>query len=165
MQQGQIVLVDTNIIIEAFRVRCWKALTAYYRVETVEKCYEEALTGDRLRPGYVEVDRVALKEKLVIHRVTSIELASLALTCPDADALDAGERHLFAHAHGRPDAWIATCADRAAVRIAFTLDWKERLYSLEVLSKPTGAKPALKRHFTEEWLSEVRTDFVLGRLG
>ena len=165
MQQGQIVLVDTNIIIEAFRVRCWKALTAYYRVETVEKCYEETLTGDRLRPGYVEVDPAVLKGKLVINRVASLELAALALTCPDADALDAGERHLFAHAHKRSDAWIATCADRAAVRIAFTLGWKERICSLEMLSKPTGAKPALKRHFTEDWLSQVRTDFVLGRLG
>ena len=165
MQQGQIVLVDTNIIIEAFRARCWKALTAYYRVETVEKCYEEALTGDRLRPGYVEVDPAVLKGKLVINRVASLELAALALTCPDADALDAGERHLFAHAHKRSDAWIATCADRAAVRIAFALGWKERLCSLELLSKLTGAKPALKRHFTEDWLSQVRTDFMLGKLG
>ncbi len=165
MQQGQIVLVDTNIIIEAFRARCWKALTAYYRVETVGKCYEEALTGDRLRPGYVEVDSAALKERLVIHRVASLELAALALACPDADALDAGERHLFAHAHKRPDAWIVTCADRAAVRIAFALGWKERICSLELLSKPTGAKPELKRHFTEDWLSQVRTDFMLGKLG
>jgi len=165
VQQGQVVLVDTNIIIEAFRARCWKALTAYYRVETVEKCYEEALTGDRLRPGYVEVDPAVLKGKLIIHRVASLELAALALTCPYADALDAGERHLFAHAHGRPDAWIATCADRAAVRIAFTLGWKERICSLEALSKPTGAKPALKRHFTEDWLSQVRTDFMLGKMG
>jgi len=165
VQQGQIVLVDTNIIIEAFRARCWKVLTAYYRVETVEKCYEEALTGDRLRPGYVEVDSATLKEKLVINRVASLELAALALACPDADALDAGERHLFAHAHKRSDAWIATCADRVAVRIAFALGWKERLYSLEALARPTGAKPALKRHFTEDWLSQVRTDFMLGRLG
>lgn len=165
MQQGQIVLVDTNIIIEAFRAHCWKALTVYYRVETVEKCYEEALTGDRLRPGYVEVDPAALKGRLVIHRVASLELAALALACPDADALDAGERHLFAHTHGRSDAWIATCADRAAVRIAFALGWKERICSLEVLARPTGAKPALKRHFTEDWLSQVRTDFMLGKLG
>ena len=129
--------------------RCWKALTAYYRVETVEKCYEEALTGDRLRPGYVEVDPAVLKGKLVINRVASLELAALALTCHDADALDAGEQHLFAHAHKHSDAWIATCADRAAVRIAFTLGWKERICSLEVLARPTGAKPALKRHFTE----------------
>ena len=82
MQQGQIVLVDTNIIIEAFRARCWKVLTAYYRVETVEKCYEEALTGDRLRPGYVEVDSATLKEKLVINRVASLELAALAWPVP-----------------------------------------------------------------------------------
>ena len=157
--------MDTNIIIEAFRTRCWKALTSYYRVETVEKCCEEALTGDRLRPGYVEVEAKVLKEKLTIHRVESMEQAALALTCPDVDALDAGERHLFAHAHGRSDAWIATCADRAAVRIALTLGWKERLCSLEVLSKPTGAKPMLKRHFTEDWLSQVRTDFMLGKLG
>lgn len=163
--QGQVVLVDTNIIIEAFRTRCWKALAAYYRVETVEKCYEEALTGDRLRPGYVEVETRALKEKLTIHRVESMEQAALAVACPNVDALDAGERHLFAHAYSRSDAWIATCADRAAVRIALTLGWKERLCSLEVLSKPTGAKPALKRHFTEDWLSEVRTDFALGQLG
>lgn len=164
MQQGQIVLVDTNIIIEAFRARCWKALTAYYRVETVEKCCEEALTGDRRRPGYVEVDSAALKEKLTIHRVTSVDLAGLALAYPDADALDAGERHLFAHAYQRPDAWLATCADRAAVRIAFVLGWKERIFSLEALSKPTGAKPELKRHFTEDWLSQVRTDFMLEKL-
>jgi predicted nucleic acid-binding protein len=163
--QGQVVLVDTNIIIEAFRTRCWKALTTYYRVETVEKCYEEALTGDRLRPGYVEVESKVLKEKLTIHRVETVEQAALTLTCPDVDALDAGERCLFAHAHGRSDAWIATCADRAAVRIALTLGWKERIYSLEVLCKPTGAKPGLKRHFTEDWLSEVRTDFVMGNLG
>ncbi len=157
--------MDTNIIIEAFRTRCWKALTSYYRVETVEKCCEEALTGDRLRPGYVEVEVKVLKEKLTINRVESMEQAALALTCPDVDALDAGERHLFAHAHGRSDAWIATCADRAAVRIALTLGWKERLCSLEVLSRPTGAKPMLKRHFTEDWLSQVRTDFMLGKLG
>ena len=165
MQQGQIVLVDTNIIIEAFRTRCWKALTAYYRVETVEKRCEEALTGDRRRPGYVEVNAKALKEKLIVHRVASLELAELTLSCPDADALDAGERQLFAHAYKRTDGWIVTCADRAAVRIALTLGWKGRIVSLEVLGKPTGAKPALKHHFTEDWLSQVRTDFTLGNLG
>lgn len=165
MDQGQIVLVDTNIIIEAFRTRCWKALIAYYRVETVEKCYEEALTGDRLRSGYVEVDAKVLKERLTVHRVESFEQAALALACPDADALDAGERHLFAHAHGRKDAWIITCADRAAVRIALTLGWNDRICSLEALCKPAGAKPGLKQHFTERWLSRVRTDFLLENLG
>lgn len=165
MDQRQVVLVDTNIIIEAFRTRCWKALAARYRIETVEKCCEEALTGDRSRTGYVEVDPRVLRERLAVHRVEPIDLAVLALACPDVDALDAGERHLFAHAHKRTDAWIVTCADRAAVRIAYALGWRERVVSLETLSKPSGAKPALKRHFTEDWLSQVRTDFALDNLG
>ena len=165
MDQGQIVLVDTNVIIEAFRTRCWKALTAYYRLETVEKCCEEALTGDRRRPGYVEVDAGVLKEKLIIHRVESLERAALVLACPDADALDAGERHLFAHAHGRKDAWITTCADRAAVRIALTLGWKERICSLEMLCKPAGAKPELKQHYHGGLVIAGAYRFLAGKPG
>lgn len=164
MHQGQIILADTNIIIEAFRTQCWNALAAYYRLETVEKCYEEALAGDRYRPGYVEVNARILKEKLVIHRVHPVEEATLALVWPGVDALDAGERHLFAHAHKRTDAWIITCADRAAIKIAFALGWKERTCSLEKLSEFAGAKPNLKRHFTEAWLSQVRTYYLLGNL-
>ena len=38
------------------------------------------------------------------------------------------------------------------------------IFSLETLNKPTGAKPVLKHHFTENWLSQVRTDFMLGHL-
>lgn len=30
MQKGQVVLVDTNIIIEAIRTDCWAALTGYF---------------------------------------------------------------------------------------------------------------------------------------
>lgn len=54
------VLLDTCIIIEAFRVNCWKALCARYDVETVEKCVEEACTGDPLNPKRVPVDRKLL---------------------------------------------------------------------------------------------------------
>ena len=39
------VFVDTNIIIEAVRVNAWSALSSSYMVETVQKCKEEALTG------------------------------------------------------------------------------------------------------------------------
>lgn len=164
MHQGQIVLLDTNILIETFRARCFKAFAVYYRLETVEKCYEEALTGDRLRSGYVEVDPAMLKEKIIVNRVASMELAALALTCPAADALDAGERHLFAHAHSRAVSWVVACADRAAMRVALKLGWEGCCRSLEVLLGPTGAKPELRRHFTERWLSQVRTEYILGGL-
>lgn len=39
------VFADTNVILEAFRTRCWTAITTHFAVETVEKCVEETLTG------------------------------------------------------------------------------------------------------------------------
>lgn len=39
------VLVDTNAILEACRVGCWRALAARYAVETVEDCVTETQTG------------------------------------------------------------------------------------------------------------------------
>jgi hypothetical protein len=164
VQRGQIVLMDTNIIIEAFRTRCWNALTSHFAVETVEKCYEEALTGDPLRPGYVDIDATQLRKGLSKrHAVSDLERMTLTLKLTNASSLDAGERDLFAHALGRTDGWVASCADRAAVNSALSLGWEERIIALEPLARTAGAKPALKHHFTERWLSEVRTAFLLER--
>lgn len=164
MLRGQILLVDTNIIIEAFRTRCWNALAGYFAVETVERCFEEALTGDPLRPGYVQVDAAQLRKGLrQRHAVGNLERAQLVLRLATANALDAGERELFAHALQRNDAWLASCADRAAVNAALELGWEERIVALERLAQATGARSGFKHHFTERWLAEVRTAHKLDR--
>ncbi|WP_326541207.1 hypothetical protein [Pseudorhodoferax sp.] len=155
--------MDTNIIIEAFRTRCWKALCGHFAIETVETCFQEALAGDPLRPGYVTVDAkdliVGLKAR---HAVSELERIQLNLQLPAAATLDAGERDLLAHGLGRSDAWIVSCADRAGVNAALALGWEPRVVSLEKLAKAVGTKPALKGHFGEAWLSQVRTDHLLG---
>jgi hypothetical protein len=164
MQRGQVVLLDTNIIIEAVRTACWNAVASYFALETVNKCLEEALTGDPLRRGYVKVDSAQLKKGITkTHAVTKLDAATFALALPTADEMDPGERELFAHALGRKDTWVASCADRAALKAAFALGWKDRIVSLESLAHATGARPALKSHFSERWLSEQRTAFVLER--
>ena len=166
MQRGQAVLVDTNIIIEAVRTGCWNALTTHFSVQTVEKCCEEARTGEGRRPGYVEVSEKMLREKLTAHRVTEAELAVLSLRDAEAFRLDAGERHLWAHATGRADAWIACCCDQAAINVAVRLDWGERIVSLEELAGAAGARQAvrqLKAQFTAERLSVWRTAALLRR--
>ena len=40
------VLVDTNVLFEAFRVGAWNRFGGAYSVETVEKCVEETQAGD-----------------------------------------------------------------------------------------------------------------------
>lgn len=163
MQRGQVLLVDTNIIIEAFRTRCWKALCGHFSVETVETCWQEALAGDPLRPGYVTVNANDLNTGLKArHKVSDLERAHLDLQWPAAGTLDAGERDLLAHGLTRTDAWIASCADRAGVRAALALGWEERVVSLEKLAKAVGQRPSLAGHYSESWLSEVRTDHLLG---
>jgi hypothetical protein len=165
VQRGQPVLVDTNIIIEAFRTGCWTAVAAHFPLETVEKCYEEALTGDPLRPGYVRVDANELRSGLSKrHAVSEGERIRLAVQVSNISSLHAGERDLFAHALARTDAWNASCSDRAAVNTALDLSWEERLVTLEDLARKSGVNPELKYHFTERWLSEVRTTYKMEHL-
>ena len=163
MQRGQVLLVDTNIIIEAFRTRCWKALCGHFSVETVETCWQEALAGDPLRPNYVTVNAKELNAGLKArHKVSDLERIQLSLQLPAAGTLDAGERDLLAHGMTRSDAWIASCADRAGVRAALALGWDQRVVSLEKLAKAVGQRPSLARHYSEHWLSQVRTDHLMG---
>lgn len=166
VKPGQVILVDTNIIIEAVRVGCWSALTAHFRIETVAKCCEEARTGDLRRAGYVQVSEKDLQTRLTVHGVSDIELANLALRDPDCSRLDDGERHLWAHGLGRNDEWLSCCCDHAAVNAAVRLGWQDRLVALEELANHAGAKAALKNlksQFRSARLSEWRTAAMLDR--
>jgi hypothetical protein len=166
VQRGQVVLVDTNIIIESVRTGCWNGLTTYFKVETVEKCCEEARTGEAHRPEYVNVDEPALRTRLTAHKVSGVMLFELGQRYPDADRLDVGERHLWAHALGRNDEWLAACSDRAAVNAAVQLGWGDRLVSLEELVTAAGARSALrslKGQFSSARLSEWRTAALIAR--
>lgn len=158
----RIVLIDTNIIIEAKRTVCWHGLRGHYALVTVEKCWEEARSGVGRTPGYVEVTDDDLTG-MQIAKVTDADRAQLIAACPDAQLLDAGERDLWAHANSREGDWEAACADQAAVRVAVQLGW-ERLVSLEELLRSAGITPKrkLKAHYTKRKLEAWRTNFKLG---
>jgi len=158
-----VILVDTNVIIEAVRTGCWNALRGHYMVVTVGKCREEAQSGIPGTRGYVRVEEHDLDTRLDVVAVTESDRAQLAAGCPDVGILDAGERDLWAHALSRGDDWRAVSADQAAVRIAMLLDWGDRLVSLEELLKGAGIRPRvpLKGHYTKARLESWRTKFRL----
>lgn len=167
--ESTVVLVDTNVIIEAVRTKCWKAITGGLRVETVAECRDEARRGDRHRTGYVAVTEEDLDRLAVVHPVDDLERAMFGLGYPEAQNMDAGERDLFAHAYGRAargdGVWILCSADKAAVRAAVALGWKDQLQALGVLVSTVGARVSapLAEHFGERWLSDFRTACLLGR--
>jgi hypothetical protein len=159
-----IVLLDTNVIIEAHRVKCWNALAHNFQLETVEQCCIELATGNRRRPDYVVVDVEGIKKSLVIHSPNPKELAQVETKLQEPDLIDPGEKHLLAHAFAKPGVWYVSASDRAAVIAGHELGMLDRFVSLEALARALGITAQFKNHFTEKWFSVLRTDILTGGL-
>jgi hypothetical protein len=160
--KGDIVLVDTNVIIEAHRTKCWKAVVNAFKVQTVEKCCEEAATGDKRRANYVEVDVEEMRKVALVHPVGLEELAQIETQLAEPDRIDLSEKHLLAHALSQDGVWYLSASDRAAVKAGNELRLLERFVSLEALAKAVGITPQLKHHFSDKWLSALRLEILMG---
>ena len=163
LDRGASVLVDTNTIIEAHRVRAWAALAGGWRVETVEDCVTETQTGFQRRRPEQSIASDKLRASLAaVYAVTDRERAELAVRVQDI-ALDVGEESLWAHALGRSDRWVLCGPDKASLRCGVRLGFRERLVSLQELLHAVGHRPrvALKRHYTKQWLDGTLGEFVL----
>ena len=146
------VLVDTNVIIEAYRTRSWRALSGGWRVETVEACVAETQTGFQRRRQEDAIDVGELRDSLAaVHSVSVLEQAELALR-KGSIALDGGEEALWAHALGRNDVWMLCGPDRASLRCGVRLGHRERLVSLEELLRRVGHRSSrLRSAYTQKW--------------
>lgn len=157
------VLVDTNVILECWRVRGWRALARGYRVETVEDCVIETQTGFQRRRREQQIDAGLLQHSLAaVHRSETREFAALAVAAPDI-VLDPGERALWAHAITRNDDWILCGPDKASLRFGIRLGFRERLVALGSLLDAVGYRPkeALRFNYTTAWLAQALNEIVL----
>lgn len=157
------LLIDTNIILECFRVGSWRALTGGYQVETVEDCVTETQTGFQRRRPEALIDPAKLAGGLgAVHPVTDAQRAVVAIRAPDI-ALDVGERSLWAHALTRSDAWVLCGPDKASMRFGVRLGFRDRLIALESLLADAGHRPkeALKQAYTAKWLENALGELVL----
>lgn len=162
-----VVLVDTNVIIEAHRTDAWTALVGAYGVETVEDCVTETQTGYRRRARDQWIDVGELKASLAaVHDVADNERAELAVRVSDI-ALDRGEESLWAHALGRMGTWFLCGPDRASLRVGVRLRLRDQLVSLEELLDRAGHRPkrALKPAYTRKWMDRVVSEMVVAEVG
>ena len=148
------LLVDTNVILECWRVSAWRALAGGYSVETVEDCVTETQTGFQRRRPEQRIDPAELRKSLArVHAVTEIEHAAAAVTDETIVYLDVGERSLWAHALAREDAWVLCGPDKASLRLGLRLGFRDRLVALERLLDDVGHRPrtALRQNYTSRW--------------
>lgn len=152
------VLVDTNVIIECWRVSAWKALCGGYSVETVGDCFVETQTGSQQRRPDEQIDSEVLTKTLAaVQAVNDVDRAEAVVRDPSIAYLDDGERALWAHAISRKDAWVLCGPDKASLRIGIRLGLRDRLVSLERLLADVGFKPKLdlRSPYTQKWLDQA----------
>lgn len=154
------VYLDTCAVIAAVRAGCWKPLAGRFKLHTVEEVFAELQRGDARDSKYVKVDKDSFTKQVTIHTATEVHRVAAALKSGKINSIDAGERDLLAFCAAQPDALIITTGDQAAVMAACALGLGDRLVSLEELANMAGVKPDLPRHFTKQWLSKLRTDFI-----
>jgi len=114
------VFLDANVIIEAFRIGVWAELSQGHWLETVQKCEQEALTGENSRAGRVSVDPKQLRAGLkASHLVGRPERNQLVKNHRDCLSMDDGEKdlfaHLFVHASPLPPIIVMSTADKGAI--------------------------------------------------
>lgn len=158
------VLVDTNVILECWRLAAWKALASGYGVETVEECVIETQTGFQRRRAEQQIDHEQLRASLAaIHKVGNKELASAAVRDSIFSSLDLGERTLWAHALTRSDAWVLCGPDKASLRLGVRLGLRDRLVALETLLSDVGFRPkaAFRGNYTAKWHAQAMSEMVV----
>jgi len=157
------VLVDTNVIIEAWRVNAWRALRGGYGLETVEECVIETQTGYQKRRPEQRIDRDTLLAGLeAVHKVSDAERAAALIRDGEIAMLDEGEKALWAHALARSDAWVLCGPDKASLRIGVRANLRDRLVSLERLLDDAGfrTKTPLKGAYRQDWLSRTLVELA-----
>jgi hypothetical protein len=168
--KNQIVLVDTNVILEAHRVGYWVSLSQYFALHTVEKVVEETQTGYQNRAPEQTIPEATLRKQLRhVESVTDTQRAEFSINYADA-VLDDGERDLVIYAglltQAQPAVavWFLNSPDIATVRHAHRRQWLDHLISLEEMSQhlKLKAKLNLKNNYTRAWLSAQKTQFITG---
>lgn len=157
------ILIDTNVMIECWRVGAWKALAGGYKVETVETCLIETQTGFQNRRPEQHIDGDVLKRTIAqIHLVTQEQLAQAVTLDLVIGSMDPGERDLWAHAISRSDAWVLCGPDKASLRIAIRLGLRDKMVSLERLLNEAGYRPRIDfgTAYTQRWQEKTLAELA-----
>jgi hypothetical protein len=129
----------------------------------VPKCVEEATRANKSGAQLVSRKAAELEAELKLGQVTDLMRATVTLRVGHRTDLDAGERDLLAYALAiRGEAWWLCGPDNGTVNALQLLGLLDRMVSLEILARGVGHKlTSPPHHYTEKWLSDRRTRFLL----
>ncbi|WP_258807261.1 hypothetical protein [Pseudidiomarina sp. CB1] len=165
MERDDLILVDTNIIIEAHRTSLLNEMLGCLNLATVEMCVTETETGAQNRDPVQNIDEALIREKMQIFSPSEDEIVMASMELPGLGEVDAGELHLLTQAYLLTDqkVWFLASPDKHPMRLAIEYGWRERLVSMESVCRSANSrrKLSLRDNFTESWHQAVCTQFAL----
>lgn len=166
LNRGDRILLDTNVILEAHRVACWRAMVNEFRLSTVEKVIEETQTGHQNRSPELRIDELALRDSFeTIAAPTREQLAIIDIEYP-GHGLDDGEYHLVAYAATIENdaAWLLNSPDKGTIRFCSRAAWLDRLTSLQAMTATLGLPHGnrMRGNYTQSWLETQINQFRFG---
>ena len=158
-----VILIDTMAIKAAHDLGCWNAIRNTYALKTVQKCIEEATRVNRNAQQLVRRTEAELAAELLVVDVSPLMQAKVTLEVGERTDLDPGERDLLACALSiGGKSWWLCGPDNGTVNALQLLRLLDRMVSLEALARGAGARlNSPPFHYTEKWLSDHRTQFLL----
>ena len=168
LKPQNVVLVDTNVLIEAHRTGCLAAIAGAFSLHTVEAVIVETQTGFHLRRKTQTIDEKWLRDHMRHIAAVSDEQLFVFDEQHGEVGLHDGEKALVIYAEtlmGK-DVWYLNSPDKATVRYAISRGWSDRLISLEAMCERVGVRPkeSFAGNFTERWLGQAKTDLTLALL-
>jgi hypothetical protein len=155
------VLLDANIIIEAYHLGIWEKLIEKAEISVSSiVAHTESLFYIRKEnriPEAINLKNLIDKGKIKEHAASSEDLKGLYNLFDRVfiEGIHAGEAECLALIlKGRVKDTLFCSGDAAAIQALAMLDRSEEGISLEVLLKKTGLKQSLRRHFTEKFFRE-----------
>lgn len=168
MKKGDVVLIDTNVIIEASSVGTWNALSKFFELHTVEKVIKEAFAGRR-EDSSIKLSEDDLRQSFsVVYDVEELERLTWAMKHPKAAGqnIHAGERDLLVYLEQSDKAcWLLSSPDIGAMKAAHKMGFLDSIVSLEKLNLECGAgKRNLRNNYTEKWHQDIKSKLFWGTL-
>jgi hypothetical protein len=161
LAKSVLVLLDADVVIEAFRLGIWELLTNKSDIHVASSVVGEAdhffdpTTGQKHR---IDLDAEAAAGRVKIVEGVATDMARVQDACKDHLDLHLGELESIAVVSAGGQHFCT--ADRAATKAMALLDMQDRAVSFETLLRKHGVTPKLKmkQYYSAEtmnaWLKE-----------
>lgn len=165
------VLLDANIIIEAYRLGIWEKLIKRVEISVSSTvAYTESLfyvRKEKRVPEAINLKNLIAEGKIKEHCASSEDLAGLYSRFDRVfiEGIHAGEAECLALIlKQRVKETLFCSADAVAIQALAMLDRSEDGISFEALLKKTGLMKPIRRHFTERFFKENLRQGVQNRI-